>query len=131
MIRIKNKTTAILIILIVALVLVGGFFAHKYWQATHNDPQRQTKALLDHVHTIADVPASETPTVATITDTSKLSNETLRSRSQNGDKLLIYTQAKRLILYRPSSKKIIETLTIEDQSKPGAGNDTTRPQGKP
>ncbi len=55
-------------------------------------------------------------------------------RSQNGDKLLIYTQAKRLILYRPSSKKIIETLTIENQtqaSTSSAGTEKTLPQAKP
>ena len=116
MIKIKHKATTILIILVAVLTLAGGFFGYKYWQALQNDPQRQAKELLDYVSSISDTPP-ETPTIATVTDTSKLSNETLRARSQNGDKLLIYTRAKRLILYRPSTKKVIETLTIQEQAK--------------
>lgn len=113
MIRVRNKTTVLLIVLVVILAIVGGFFSYKYWLTMQNDPQRQAKELLNYVGSIADTPPSETPTVATVTDTSKLSNQTLQIRSQNGDKLLIYTKAKRLILYRPSTKKIVETLTIQ------------------
>lgn len=125
MLKVKNKTTAVLVALVIVLALIGGFFSYKYWQTTQNDPERQAKELLDYVSTIADVPSSETPTVATVTDTSKLSNQTLQMRSQNGDKLLIYSKAKRLILYRPSSKKIIETLTIEDQRRADVEADKT------
>jgi predicted membrane metal-binding protein len=117
MVKIKNKTIVLLIFLAVLLALAGGFFFYKYWQARQSDSQRQAKALLKYVGTIADVPAPETATIATVTDTSKLSNETLRARSQNGDKLLIYARAKRLILYRPSTKKIVETLAIETGAK--------------
>lgn len=50
----------------------------------------------------------EKPTIATVEDTKKLANQAFFKNAQNGDKVLMYTQSKKAILYRPSEDKVIE-----------------------
>lgn len=59
----------------------------------------------------------EEPALATVEDKTKLNSEFLRS-AENGDKLLIYQGAKKVILYRPSIDRIIEVgpISIADTS---------------
>lgn len=60
------------------------------------------------------LPEDETPTVATISDVEKLkSSQLFFAKAENGDKVLIYTKAKKAILYRPSIAKIIEVAPID------------------
>jgi len=54
----------------------------------------------------------ERPTIATVTDKEKLSSQAFFSESQNGDKVLIFTQAKKAVLYRPSTNKIIDVAPV-------------------
>lgn len=49
----------------------------------------------------------EDPAIATVEDKTKLNSEFLKN-AENGDKLLIYKDAKKVILYRPSVDRIIE-----------------------
>ncbi len=53
------------------------------------------------------LPKDEEPALLTITDKSKVTTPFL-SKSENGDKLLVYQNAKRVILYRPSLNKIVD-----------------------
>ena len=52
----------------------------------------------------------------------KLRNQTLFQNAQNGDKVLIFNQAKRAIVYRPSENVIIEigNVVVAPQSTPSA-----------
>jgi len=90
----------------VLLVAITILF-YQYWQAA----QSQDGGVVDRVSAVVETP-HEAPTVATVRDTNKLSSDALRSRARNGDVLLVYSKAKRLVLYRPSTQKIVEMLTI-------------------
>lgn len=58
------------------------------------------------------LPTDETPTIATVTDLSKLKDQPFFAQAQVGDKVLIYPKAQKAILYRPSEDKIIELAPL-------------------
>lgn len=72
----------------------------------------ETETLVKEVSKVVELPAGETPTVATVADAGKLKSQAFFARSENGDKVLMYTQAKKAYLYRPSTKKVIEIAPI-------------------
>lgn len=47
-------------------------------------------------------------TIATVSDITKLSGQSFFKNAQNGDKVLIYTESQKAVLYRPSINKIVE-----------------------
>lgn len=74
--------------------------------------QDEVKGLVESVGKIIALPEGETPTVATITDREKLKDVPFFTKAENGDKVLIYVNARKAFLYRPSSQKLIEVATI-------------------
>jgi hypothetical protein len=64
------------------------------------------------VYKLIDLPQNETPTIATISDKSGLTNQDFFSTAANGDKILIYAGYKMAILYRPSVNKIIKVAPL-------------------
>ncbi|HSW78826.1 MAG TPA: hypothetical protein VLF88_02310, partial [Candidatus Babeliales bacterium] len=83
--------------------------------------QQEQQQLVAKVSTLTVLPAGETPTVATVTDITKLKDQPFFANAQNGDKVLIYTKAKKAYLYRPSTGKIINIAPVNI----GSGNTTT------
>ncbi len=53
------------------------------------------------------LPNGETPTIATVSDPEALKDQVFFVDAQKGDKVLIYSNAKKAILYRPGDDKII------------------------
>lgn len=53
------------------------------------------------------LPSNEAPALLTVTDASKLTTDFLKQAS-NGDKVLIYQENKKAIIYRPSIDRIID-----------------------
>ena len=58
------------------------------------------------------LPTGETPTIATVTDLAPLKNQPFFANARVGYKVIIYTNAKRAILYDPVSDKIVETAPL-------------------
>lgn len=69
-----------------------------------------TQEVIDKVGRLIELP-KETPTIANITDKTKLQNQFF-ANAQDGDKVLIFQNAKKAIIYRESANKIIEVGTI-------------------
>jgi len=55
----------------------------------------------------------ETPTLATVTNASKLQGQEFFKGAKNGDKVLIFQNSGRALLYRPSTHKIIEYSKVD------------------
>lgn len=104
------------VILIVASAAVFFFVRYRQAQEKLNNPtlaaRAETERLLWAVGRLMELPTGEEPTVATVTDAGKLKEQPFFQNSQNGDKLIIFTGAKRAILFRPSSGKIIDVAPI-------------------
>lgn len=114
----KHKMLGILVVLVVILAfLVAGYFYMQYQKTQQllKNPtlaaQVQTQELLGAVGKLIDLP-KETPTIATVSDISKLQGQPFFQNAKNGDKVLIYTNAKEAILYRPSDNKIIAVAPV-------------------
>jgi hypothetical protein len=74
--------------------------------------QSENKQLVDKISVFMILPEGEEPTIATVSDREKLSEKDFFKKSENGDKILIYTEAKKAILYRPSLNKVIEVAPL-------------------
>jgi hypothetical protein len=116
------KPTTVLFILFIIAAGIAIYSFGQYQQTKkqlnvlQQNPQTQqtaeVKDLVDKVGKLVEIPKEEVPTIATVVDFSKLKDQPFFTHSQNGDKVLIYTQAKRAILYRPGSNKIIEVAPV-------------------
>lgn len=58
------------------------------------------------------LPVNEQPALATITDPSKLTTKFLKNTRQ-GDKLLIYQKASKVIIYRPSIDRVVDVGPVQ------------------
>jgi hypothetical protein len=65
------------------------------------------------------LPNNEQPALATVTDSKKL-NSVFLKQAHDGDKILIYAKAKRVIIYRPSIDRIIDIGPIQIDTPPQA-----------
>ena len=94
---------------VVLALLAGGYYV---WQKsyTQSAPAGQTdvEAVVGKVNKLMDLPTDEAPTLATVSDVNKLQGQEFFAKAQNGDQVLIYSKAKKAVLYRPSVDKIIE-----------------------
>lgn len=118
----------IALLLIVGVGSAGGYYYNQYNQSQKevkklSNPQEAAKAQVSeavaNIGRLVDLPSGETPTLATVNDPAKLKGQAFFANAKAGDQVLIYTQAKKAILYRPSTNKIIEIAPVN------IGNSTT------
>lgn len=114
----SKKTIVLALIVIIIAAFPSLYFYNKYQktqQLLKNPNQvnkEEIKSLVSKVGKLLELPQGEEPTVATVSDVKKLKDQPFFAKAQNGDKVLIYTNAKKAILYRPSTNKIIEVAPI-------------------
>lgn len=119
--RIKKPFPVITVVVLVAIILIlgvgygGWYFYNKYQQIKINPEiitKEETSFLVERISKLMDVPQDETPTLATVLDKEKLKDQAFFANADNGDKVLIYTKAKKAILFRPSTNKIIDVSPL-------------------
>ncbi len=111
----QKRALPVIIVLTILLCLAVGIAGYFYYQYRNSSQVKDTKEIAELTQTLGkfmDLPADETPTLATVTDREKLADQPFFRKSENGDKVLIYTNSGRAILYRPSTKKIVDVTTI-------------------
>jgi len=120
----KTKKIAIIIIVLLILALSGSTY-YLYSQSKQlkqeittlkNNPQikaqEETKDLIARVARLIVLPEGEEPTVATVSDPEKLKDQPFFAKAKKGDNVLIYTNAKKAILYDPVNNKIVEVAPL-------------------
>jgi hypothetical protein len=140
--NVKSKKTSLILNIVLVLILVGAgsWFFLKYrkersdlgkkyadaasqLEAYKKDPnaaaQAEVTKTVDEVGKLYALPKDEQPSVATVKDKEKLKDQPFFDKAENGDVTLIYSTAKVAILYRPSTKQIINvsSVTIQDQQQ--------------
>ena len=82
--------------------------------------EQEVRALVARVGQLIVLP-DETPTVATVTDPEQLQERPFFANAKKGDKVLIYTTARKAILYDPVAHKIIEVAPVTIGNPPESG----------
>jgi hypothetical protein len=121
------KTKKKLLLLVNALLLIGlagaaGFYFKEYNDLKKNPvtadqaAQAEVKRYVAEVGRLYDLPKDEEPSVATVKDKEQLKDQPFFNKAENGDVTLIYTNAKLAILYRPSTKQLVNvsSVTVQD-----------------
>lgn len=76
-------------------------------QADTNDKE-EAKILASRIGKLIYLPENEEPTVVTVVEPEKVRDQQFFAKAKKGDKVLVYNQAKKAILYDPVANKIIE-----------------------
>lgn len=117
-----NKVVVLVVILLLAVAGVATFKANEYKvkldqaqaalkKGSAEQAKKEAAALVKKVGTLIELPKEE-PSVATVADKSKIKNQPFFAKAENGDKLLLFVKAKKVILYREKTNKIIEVGTL-------------------
>lgn len=133
----KNALLVINILLIIGLAAAAGLYFKKHQDLTarynevqskyeelSSDPQAvqaaEVRRYIEEVGKVYDLPKDEQPSVATVKDKEQLKDQAFFAKAENGDITLIYSNAKLALLYRPSTKQLVNvsSVTIQDQKQP-------------
>jgi hypothetical protein len=123
----KINKIGMLVIGVVALVLIGAVATSVYfYRKSNTNPQED--AAKDLANTIKLVgkhivlPTDEQPTMATVSDPAKLKDQSFFANAKKGDKVLIYADSRKAILYNPETDRVVEVAPINANLGAPAGN---------
>lgn len=130
-----GKLSAVFVVLGLVVILGASGFGYQKYMSLRKENQRlsnpqaaadsEANRLKAEVAQLIELP-NENPTVATVVDVDKLKSQPFFASAQNGDRVLLFAQAKKAILYRPSSKKIVEVAPINlGNNTASTGTNTT------
>ena len=112
----RSKLPLVGVGLLFAVSLAGNAYLGRQVYMLSQDPQRMAQqemiTIVGEVGKLMVLPEGETPTIATVTDPEKLTGQAFFANASSGDKVLLYTNAKKAILYSPSQNKILEVAPI-------------------
>lgn len=120
---------SVIVILLIAILPSYYFYrqyktAQKFIQNPSEIAKEETKKLITTVGKLIDLPTDEEPTIATVSDIEKLKDQPFFAKAKMGDKVLIYTNAKKAILYDPVANKIIEVAPVNIGNATATGSAT-------
>lgn len=121
------------VVLVLALAAASGYFYLQYKknQDLLKDPARaaqiQSQEIVEKVGKLMELPKDEKPTIATVSDVSKLKGQPFFAKAKNGFKVLIYTKAQKAILYDPVGNKIVEVGPVNIGSSQTQAQTKTTP----
>jgi hypothetical protein len=108
----KEYNKIIIPAIVIAFLCLGTIFYFYYRYNQENNPniaaEIETKNLVDKLSKIIELPSSETPTIMTVSDSTKLPSDPFFANAENGDVVFIFNTAMEEILYRPSDNTLIE-----------------------
>ena len=116
-----NKKNIAIACIALTILLVFGIGLYYFLQYHHEQKllknpllasEMQQETIVKNVGKLTQLPSGEQPTIAKISDITRLNNQPFFQNAQNGDFVLIYTKAKEAILYDPVSNKVLRVGPI-------------------
>ena len=122
-----NKLVPVLVVTTILGILISGYSFYqtsraqkelqavkKASQGSQNPNGDQVTKIVGEVSKLMKVPEGELPTLATISDISKLKDQPFFQNGKNGNVLLVYNRAGKAILYDPMDKRIVEVAPVSN-----------------
>lgn len=105
---------------LVCLVLLGFGGAIYFYQHTRDklsenvavESPLDSAKLIEEIGKLILLPEGEAPTVATVANLEPLKDQPFFVHAQLGDRVVIYNEAKRAYLYRPTEHRLIEVSSV-------------------
>lgn len=111
-----KKYGPIVVALLFLVLSVAAFHYYRQYSTLKKNPQefarREAKQLVKQLSELIVLPEGEEPTVATVADLEKLQNQPFFAHAKKGDKVVIYSKARKAILYDPAAHKIVEVAPL-------------------
>ncbi|MBX4195358.1 hypothetical protein KW796_00095 [Candidatus Parcubacteria bacterium] len=92
------------------IVYGGSMIFDRYKMITDNSPA----SIVAQVGRVVDLPKDEMPTIATITTMENLRDQPFFKDAMVGDKVIVFNNSRKAILYRPGTKKVIGVATLSE-----------------
>jgi len=129
----KKKFIIIPLILLVLCASFGStYYFYQQYQKIKKNPEligkEEIKSTVNTIKRFMDLPSDEEPTLVTVADKEKLKDQEFFKNAQNGDKILIYTKARKALLFRPSTGRIIEFAPLIIGAQDQTAQPTTAPE---
>lgn len=131
-----NSNVFVLVLVTVLMIVIIGLSGGMYYMYTQysslqkklENPtvlaDEELNMTIDKVAKLIELPEGEKPILATVSDREKLEGQPFFENAIMGDKVLIYAQAKKAVLYRPSTNKVINVAPVAVNTSPTPGNQT-------
>ena len=110
----KHPTLILLAVSLLLALLAAGYFAYGAYFAPEALKRREVARWVERIGASVELPRGEAPTVATVTNRSKLEGQEFFRDAEEGDVVLVYPHSGRAYLYRPSTDKLIGMTTDVD-----------------
>lgn len=111
----RNLIAAVLGALFLA-ALAGVVYYRVQLNSLKTNPQKAAEeeitSVVAKVSELMVLPDGEAPNMLTVTDPAQLKDQPFFARAEAGDKVLIYTNAKKAILYSIAKNKIVEVAPL-------------------
>lgn len=112
----SNRNIVVVLVLLVIILAGTSGYLWKKMQAATSSPeqiaQAEASALAKKVGMLMVLPTDETPTIATVSDPEALKTQAFFTNAKVGDKVLIYTNAKKAVLFDPVLNKILNVAPL-------------------
>lgn len=108
--RNRKLRTAAFAVIVLVVCAVGGYIytSHKPVEAVSNDSK-----LIQQVAAKAVLPTDESPSISTVVNATAVNQPFLKG-AKNGDKVLLYFQAGRAIVFRPSTGQVVNMGALQE-----------------
>ncbi len=116
----RKLVRAVILLAVIALIGIGGYFAYGAFfvhstAANANDVSSLVAKVSAHM-----MLPDEVPTLAVVSDLTKLKGQRFFEHAHEGDVVLMYPKAQEAILYSPALDRIIQVAPITNDTTPQA-----------
>lgn len=95
--------------------------------SSNGSANQDVNAISAEISKFVELPGNETPVLRNVEDAAKLKEESpalimLLADIKDGDKILFYASVRKMVVYRPTTKKVVGVINV-----PTSTNPTTQP----